>query len=420
MITFLTEKDTRNKKYLTFFILLLLLPHFEPTYFDACYSKLDFLYNIARVASGLIVFLFCVFKKGKISVFFLSFAVLEGWMFVVTILHKGILKGFLINIVSLLVLGAIVECFSGQMIKHLIHALLLLLEILIYTNFITILIFPNGLYATEWQSLNWLLGFRNGFIVYILLALCLSMIWKKHTGNSTRFYFLLVVCILTLFRGGSATGLLTLSVFILLYITKIYKAKWFHSYSITGVAIAAWFLLVMIRIQNLFAPFFGLLGRNVTLTGRTYIWDTTIRMIMENPFIGYGKRSAEYRAGLVPKAYAAIDAHNYILEILFVGGIIALLLTAIFFAILLKKLYSFRNHPYTEAILPVLSCYFVILLAESIFTSPLLYTFLFVAWQVKDMVEQLPLSTEDEKKIYFRREKSKSFQVNHANKKICF
>ena len=419
MISFLTCENKSTSKFLTFFILLLLLPHFEPTYFDACFRKLDFFYNIARVFSGLVVFLY-VLKKGKISVFFLFFAALEGWMFAITILQKGIVKGFLINIVSLLILGAIVECFSGTMIKHLIHALLILLEILIYANFFTVIFFRNGLYTSEWQSQNWLLGYRNGFIIYILFALFLSLIWRAFTENSLRFYVLFTICILTLILGRSITGLLALFVFIILYSTRVYKSQWFHSYSITTVWLITNFLLVIFRLQNIFAPLLALFGKNVTLTGRTYIWDTTLQMIMKSPLIGYGKRSAEYRAGLVSQAYAAIDAHNYILEIFFVGGIIAFVLAGIFFAKLFKRLYFFRSHPYTKTILLIMSCFFVLFLTESIFTSPLLYTFLFVSWRIKDMINELPLATGTEKKICFQRGKSGSRQVNHANKKICF
>ena len=419
MISFFTRENTKANKYLTFFILLLLLPHFEPTYFDACFRKLDIFYNIARVSSGLVVFLY-VLKKGKISVFFLSFALLEGWMFAITVLQKGIVKGFLINIVSLLVLGAIVECFSGPMIKHLIHALLILLEILIYANFFTIILFRNGLYKSEWQSQNWLLGYRNGFIIYILFALFLSLIWRTFTGNSLRFNVLFAVCVLTLILGRSVTGLFALCTLIFLYSIKIYKAPWFHSYFITGTWLASNFLLVIFRFQNIFAPLLALFGKNVTLTGRTYIWDTTLQMIMKSPLIGYGKRSAEYRAGLVSRAYAAVDAHNFVLEVIFVGGLIALFLISVFFVMLLKRLYFFRYHPYTKIVLLIMSCFFVLILTLSFFTSPLLYTFLFVSWHIKDMVNELPLSTEAAKKICFQRGKSGSRQVNHANKKICF
>lgn len=418
MIVFSNQENKKTNYFLTFFILLLLLPHFEPGYFDT-FDQLDFIYNIARVCSGIIAFL-CVLRKGKISAFFLSFAALECWMFAVTVFQKGAIKGFLINIVSLLVLGAIVECFSGQMIKHLLHAFLILLEILIYTNFFTILIFPNGLYDSEWQSLNWLLGYRNSFILYILLALFFSMIWKAYTGNSLRFYLLFTVCALTILRCRSATGLLTFGLFVFLYVTKPYRFQWFHSYSITGIWIAGFFLLVIFRLQNIFAPLFQMLGRNVTLSGRTYIWDTTLQMIMENPFIGYGKQTADYRAELVPQAFAAIDAHNYILEILFAGGAIALLFATVFFAKLLKKLYTSRYHLCTKTVLIIMSCYFAVMLTETLFVSPLLYTFFFIAWRVNDISEHLSLPVGNARKICFQGMSSKLHRVNYANKKIRF
>ena len=80
--------------------------------------------------------------------------------------------------------------------------------------------------------------------------------------------------------------------------------------------------IVLFRMQYLFEDIIvNKLHRNLTFTGRTSIWDTTISYIVKNPFLGYGVE--DFSTRLVTKGI--FHAHSTYLNILLEGGIIALI-----------------------------------------------------------------------------------------------
>lgn len=66
------------------------------------------------------------------------------------------------------------------------------------------------------------------------------------------------------------------------------------------------------------------LGKDMTFTGRTEMWDAALHVITRSPIWGYGYVDREWY--LSNMSTRAIGAHNYILNNLILGGITALLL----------------------------------------------------------------------------------------------
>lgn len=87
--------------------------------------------------------------------------------------------------------------------------------------------------------------------------------------------------------------------------------------------IIASILLVFTRFLSRFTSLIeGTLQKSITLSGRTNIWERAIFRILVSPIIGYGNESVE-----MSTAKLGINhTHNFILEILYRGGIIGLLL----------------------------------------------------------------------------------------------
>lgn len=87
-----------------------------------------------------------------------------------------------------------------------------------------------------------------------------------------------------------------------------------------------WFCVVGFGIQNFFEPLFTKLGRDVTLSYRTVIWDKLLRNIPESLLIGYGKTSGDEFKTIVGLSLLydtqANHPHSFYLAVLFSTGCI--------------------------------------------------------------------------------------------------
>ncbi len=363
-------------------IFFLLLPHFEPVFFDEKVHILDLVYNLGRILSAAYILCYVCFQKQKISRIMLIFIAIQAWYFLDTIIQVGFSKRILLNTISMVIGCMIIDAYADKHVMQVIEAQLLLYEILIYLNFITMLLFPKGLYVTEWQHENWFLGFRNTFTFTFIPAMSLSMIWSEYTKKRGRMYVLIAVCCVSAVLGHSATCLLVVLIMTAGYFLRVYRLQIFTAVNATIGYVVFFVTFVILRILDYLAPLFHRLGRNVTLTGRTFIWAHTIEKIRESPVIGYGQQSPDIRVALVPEAYGATHAHNFFLEHLYSGGVIQFALVVLFLLIVIYHLQRYKRHEIAKLMVLALVCiYFIYLVEASFYLS--LYSFLFLCANVK-------------------------------------
>ncbi|NMF82942.1 O-antigen ligase family protein [Nodosilinea sp. P-1105] len=151
---------------------------------------------------------------------------------------------------------------------------------------------------------------------------------------------------LLLFITDSKTGLLVF--FFVLFIYTAAKVMRFRGY---GFVLSV--ILGMLTITSLTLILFsnadekiGFLGRDLTLTGRTNIWNATISMISQRPLLGYGRdafwnlnTSIPYQIGLSLDSratYMPPHSHNGFIDLTAELGLIGLL---IFLFILIQSFF---------------------------------------------------------------------------------
>ena len=366
-------------EFMYLFILLLLIPHFEPNYFDAKVPFMDLLFNAGRVVSACFILAYALFIRRRTSKLFLVLLVYQAWQFANTVLQVGLTKYIIISTLSMLIACLIIDCYAQSDMKHLIHALTILYELLIYINFISVLLFPDGMYATEWSTAYYFIGYRNSLTFIFIPGLVVSMIWQRYRRNPVRLLMLLLTCMVSALLSKSATCLVVMVFMLVAYFFGFYKWRVVKPYTVTLAYIVAFFAVVLFRVLDYAASLLSTLERSVTLTGRVFIWDKTIEMISKRPLIGYGIQSGVYRASLVRDAYAAINAHDFILEHLYVGGIIQLLIIVIFFGMILKRMKRNENLTIVQYMTLGLACIFLFFIVEAS-SQVSLYTFFFLCF----------------------------------------
>jgi len=131
---------------------------------------------------------------------------------------------------------------------------------------------------------------------------------------------------------------------------------------------------ISIFVINNIEVLFNFLGRDMSLTGRTGLWQAAMKLVLERPWLGYGYSSFWYnRAGarsLMPLQFDwAPHSHNGFLDLALDLGLVGLVLYIIIFAgILVKSLKLSQLHASIEGSWPLL--YFVFILLNN-FTESL-------------------------------------------------
>lgn len=373
----------------TALIFFILLPHFKPEYFQVYVPIVDSLFNIGRIISGLILIFVLIVRRQRVSWQLICFMLSQIWLVVNSWSQNGVTNGPFLFALSNVVICLVIENYIKDAAPALIHAFVILFELLLYINLITIILYPNGIQSHA----NWFLGYRNAFeITYVFASVC-AFIWAEYSGQYVRLFLLMGCIIISAILAGSATGLVIAILLPLLYYSRLYQIKAMQIKVVIAGFLALFFGLVFLRAQNYLSSLFEILGRNVTLTGRIYIWDVAIKSISKSPLFGYGMQSAETRAAMVKKAYGATSSHNFILEQLYNGGIVLLGLLILSFLHSFAELNKYKNHRYAHLFLIGAICYFTTMLVESV-NYLHLYGFFFLAGYIGQIIQQMPATKE--------------------------
>lgn len=220
-----------------------------------------------------------------------------------------------------------------------LNILNIFLILLVLLNLLTIIIFPGGMYQTELYDANWLLGYKNMHFGYIMAALATVTIQsyrKKRRFTTLTILFLILSCI-SLYIVDSVMSFVAcliytvFAVFVINYNNHKAAKAILNFLSVRKIIIATLILSgILLFFQssaffnNGITSILSALGRDATVSGRLPIWAAAIRFIQESPIIGYGI--------IDPKEFVRASgigggthAHNYILNILVMGGFICLL-----------------------------------------------------------------------------------------------
>ncbi|GEB93260.1 O-antigen ligase family protein [Streptococcus thermophilus] len=332
-----------------FLYFIILIPFFK-TDFLARFSHISQFFNLTKFASIIFIFL-TIYKNKYISKKMQVLILFSLTIIVPTFIYSGDNSAVFNYFLSFWCLSYLVDTLNKN--RKFLGTLLFIFEMYIYINFATMLIYPNGMYSTgtlltgiAYQ--NWFLGFKNILICYFLPAYIVSYLYMNITGKKLRTIILSIIIFISTFIAGSATTLIGLSILLIFsifsFLQRQYKIFNFKNYII--VTIVMFFGIVIFRLQDLFGFLIvDILNKDLTFTGRTKLWNITINAIKQKPFIGHGWQNTNIRHFMYGSS-TIITAHNQILEYLYLGGIVSLIILILLLIIVnkdLKKYYQDKN-----------------------------------------------------------------------------
>lgn len=232
-------------------------------------------------------------------------------------------------------------------------------------NLITIFIYyPNGMYQMQLTSDGlYFMGYDNGMI-YNLLPLCgMSLLYSYAKYNKLISKVSIISILLTLIsvlyvKSGSGIIQIIVFIIILLFINNKIMKKIINPHTFFVSFLGLTILIVFFRIQNYFSWLFvDILGKDLTFTGRTQLWDYTIPIIINNILIGVGITGGRPIIGINGHSYP--HPHCLILDILYKGGLLYLSSFFLLLHIFSKKYYKSQNDKIKNIILITIFAFLV-------------------------------------------------------------
>lgn len=339
-----------NKNPLNYFWILCTVIYLKPTYFDSIPILDDFLSLL-----GIVLFLFLMlmyFKHVHIEKFFVLVVFFVSTPLIQTILKDGDIVGCfsaIIQYVSIFLLLRLEVYYDETLIYK---VTLPVMKILIVINYLTIVLCPNGLYqikrVTGWTSSQaWFLGLRNG-IPFWVIFFCM-LLFMDFNGKKTRkkdvfillFYLGICVCTLIKVTGGGAKVAAVCLIIYILFRKQIRKFNLQYMYCLFQFSFFLIAVVLQIHEKILF-PIVNVLNRDITFTGRTYVWKAVLKWISKSPIIGWGvERGNVILLKISVRGDTAfVKCHNMYLDILYSGGFVMFFL---FILILFLILHENRN-----------------------------------------------------------------------------
>lgn len=215
----------------------------------------------------------------------------------------------------------------------------------IYANVVQIILYPESLFAANDAFSGFLLGGNYNQMGCRLLCgiVCSSQCIRYHKLWIVNTILLTIFSVTLLGIVGSMTSLSCILLFIALSLIP--------SRRLQLLAIAGYFVfyilfhaIVVFSGEGLYNNNLAryviveLLGKDMTFTNRTHMWDAALHVIGDSPLFGYGHVDKEWY--LANMDSSAIGPHNFILGTLIFGGVILLILFVTAAAVALRRIIS--------------------------------------------------------------------------------
>ena len=348
------------------------------------------------VAVGYAVLLF--FNNRKIDVFTWLVALLYLFLGAITFKQHGAMfmwTSFTLNSLGI----SLLTYYSIKRSPNItIHIYAKLFAILIYFNFITMLIAPDGIFNGSYP-----LGSNYNQIGAKLI--CGMTIYIVAHRMKLRHYLptlaLSVTCALTPIILGSMTSAVGCMLMLLFFVIKNSKLR--------KIVIITFFIFYLVfqtfvvfmqgdLSENKQASYFieEVLGKDLTFSDRARVWSEVIDYIIDSPTTGYGIQNVDW----FESNFRVKSSHNIILQMMMYGGTVtlAILIFIIFFTV--KRSIKERS-AINDTLIFGLAVFFFMMMMESY--TPVLVLF---------MINMLYYSTE------FSKDSDLALNVSHENNQV--
>ena len=336
-----------KSKYVMFF---LLIPFFKPICFQY-YSVLRLAENLFIIWKVLAAVVCCfllvsyIWQTSQIPKLVILVGLFETSILISTLLIRGDITRALIDAVSIFSYTAIITLGIKYNGNAVLYVLSKVLGALVFVNMLSALIFQAGLPAdlyTNPENPLYFMTIDNGSALFLTFSITIFAINNLYSYGAIRISgkILILCAVINAFLSRSATAVFTVLLICgaLVFILRTDYSKHQRPGVLFAVYIVCFIYLITMQ-DNIVSEFIlkNIFNRSANFTGRYYLWEAAINMIKIQPWLGYGRSVHDY----ISAWGGYFSSHNYVLETLLQGGIVAFTLFVIIIIYTIKKsLYS--------------------------------------------------------------------------------
>lgn len=370
-------------------VILLTLPHFNIYFYGLeLIRPVNFLMQLLII---LVAFFIVLYKP--ISVFNLIFIFLIITILVSSAFNGTITIGILFTFIVLLCFCIYIS-YAMTNFKELITGLFYIFTPLLILNFATILV--GGIETSSSGVPYFLLGSKNHIAFSIIPALVIINLYYHLFFRRVKIsnIILNIIAVVSLFISQSATAIIVGILILIFIVFYKYKPK---MKLLLSIFVGVYILIILYRIQE---RVFGrliedYLGKDITFTNRTYIWDYILAEISNFWVIGLGRGNS-----LINSEFSRWnEAHNGILELLLDTGVIGLVLFMLLLIILSNHVKSINNSFVVQILSFSIFLFLIIGLTESVYYKVEFWLLIFMLSKVKS-IKRERYNIENDKKSF--------------------
>lgn len=384
-----SQNNKKNALLLTVFLYLALLFCFQPKLFVK-YTIPNAIYVVGLLIAFVGILLFYWVKRKTFSTIFYLLVFYRASFFIQTILSKGDILMWGYMSIALMTLCLLIDYFVSYNAKLLLNAIINILTFLLTVNLIIGFLFPNGIIDELY-----FIGIRTRLtdITFPLLACTLINLFSRNKDNNSlkqklvyvKTIYIFVLSILTIFYFHIATAFVGLAIFVFSFFIFLKIKKLRNVLFILVAGLLVNYLVVFLNITQYFEWFIsGILGKSMTLSGRTEIWEIAINIVKNKLLFGYGMAD---NGGFVYWGYTGgplsyWQAHNQWLQLLYDGGLFTLFLFVFLIVYSCKKI-KYTDKKLSSIILACMSAFVIMMISEIYSYTPYFFLIIFLAPHLK-------------------------------------
>ncbi len=219
-------------------------------------------------------------------------------------------------------------------------------------NWLMMVLYPNGMPGLPVTSTGvgyFLYGNVNSAIRYILPGMCCSCILDTKKGRvsigTILFYAgLIYVALVVYFTATTMIGIVFIGCWLVFRESIMKNLKKNLLIFVCAIVLLEIFIVVLPN-TDFIARITEFFDKDVTFTGRTFLWLSAVSAISKQPIWGYGIQSADVLTTQIGNAYGS---HNYYLDYIYERGVVgfALLLCMLIFPFLKRKTTILKDEQY--------------------------------------------------------------------------
>lgn len=290
----------------------------------------------------------------KVDRLLLAIILCNTYMIIPTFLHDGYYIKFFGYFIDSVGLIFVIRRLAYQYQDGFLSGVKIFCRIILYINFILLVIFPQGVFVSNngYTTTRYIfLGLDNQAAILLITFMIIIYAIERQQCSKLRFMFWLdflvfFVSTVLIWCGTEIVGIL---VFVSAMIYQKVTKRVISINHCTYILFGLFAFVVLFHGFSLFSGFIvSFLGKDMTLSGRTLIWSNGIQEWLKYPLFGHGYQETEALITFENIRGYVRGAHNQVLSFLLHGGVLFVLLFVSILRIVHKAVYLVRKNVFTN------------------------------------------------------------------------